>query len=136
MFNPPDKRRVYVDGHQWTHKAEPLAQWETRVTRFKDQGRKQDLAVHYYKIASLLQTAIKTAFVSKTMSSLSEYVDILDVRELFECGVDLGQDARISADARRIGGAAQLQRGSAWRRSRSFHVQSESEIGSAGWIGC
>ena len=84
MINPPNKRGAYVDGHQRTHKAEPLAQWETRARGFKDQGRKQDLAVHYYKIASLLQTVVKTAFVAKTMTSLSEYDDILDIRELFE----------------------------------------------------
>jgi len=116
--------------------SEPLALLERRVTCFKDQGSNQDLAVHYNTRAGLLQTAIKIAFVAKTMSSLSEYDLILDVRELFECGIDLGQDACISTDARRIGGTAQAQRGSAWRRSRSLHVQSEREIGSAGWIGC
>jgi hypothetical protein len=42
------------------------------------------------------------------MSSLSKYDDIFDVRELFECGIDLGLNARISADAWRIGGTAQL----------------------------
>src|SRR5260370_32097108 len=52
--------------------SEPLALWETRVTCFKDQVRKQDLAIHYNKIASLLQTVVKSAFVAKTMSILSE----------------------------------------------------------------
>ena len=29
MINPPNKHGAYVDGHQRTHKAEPLAQWES-----------------------------------------------------------------------------------------------------------
>jgi hypothetical protein len=64
----------------------------------------------------------------KAVSGLSEYDDILDVRELFEGRIDLIQDACISADAWRTGGTAQAQRGSAWRGSRSLHVQGEREV--------
>jgi hypothetical protein len=38
MINTPNKRGAYVDGHQRTHKAEPLAQWETGETCFVSQG--------------------------------------------------------------------------------------------------
>ncbi len=62
----------------------------------------------------LLQTAIRAAFVAKTVSSLIENDDSLDVRELFEGGIDLGQDACISTDAWRLGGTAEAQRGRTW----------------------
>lgn len=68
----------------------------------------------------------------KTVSSLSENDDSLDVRELFEGRIDLIQDAIISADAWRTGGTAQAQRGSTWRGSRSLHVQGDLKIWSAG----
>ena len=69
------------------------------------------------------------------MCRLCENYDIIDVRELFERGIDPGLNTRISANTWRIGGAAQVQRVSAWCRSQSLHVQSEYEIGSADWIG-
>jgi hypothetical protein len=65
------------------------------------------------RVAVLLQTAVLTAYIGKTVSGLSEYDNILDVRELFEGRIDLSQNACISADAWRTGGTAQAQRGSA-----------------------
>ena len=83
----------------------------------------------YAQNSNLLQTVVKAAFVAKTMPCLSEYDDIFNVRELFECGIDLRLNARISTDTWRIGGAAQFERRSAWDRSRSFHVQSNVKSG-------
>ncbi len=80
----------------------------TRPSHFRDSRQR---AVN--RVAGLLQTAVLTAFVGKTVSILSEYDDILDVRELFEGRIDLSQDACISADAWRTGGTAQAQRASA-----------------------
>ena len=84
----------------------------------------------------LLQTVVKAAFVAKTMASLSEYDDTFDGRELFERGIDLSQDTCISANTWRIGGAAQMQRVSAWRRSRSLHVQRDLEPGKVHLVVC
>ena len=69
------------------------------------------------------------------MSIHVEYNDALDVRELFECGVDLNQNARIGADAWRKCGATQAQSRRPLLGSRTLRVQRQREIRSTSGIG-
>ena len=76
-----------------------------------------------------------TAGVTKAVAILGEYDDFLDVRELFEGGVDLSENARIGTDSWGTGGTTQVQGRRPLLGFRTFHVQGEREIRSTDGMG-